>query len=429
VRLTFDSSFQNGSTAGRIAAVLFIVMMFTDLGFGAAPKVTLTLKSGPPTSNVSVSGSGFSAYAAIDIYFDTTDQALAIANASGAFSNIPIQVPPSALPGTHWVSAVQRSNGQGAQASFLVQTNWSEQGFTTKNKRTNPYENVLDASNVGLMDLDWSFTTGNSVYSSPAVVDGVVYAGSFDNNVYALNASTGAKVWSFTTGGSVYSSPTVANGVVYVGSFDDNVYALKATTGTKLWSFTTGGKVASSPTVANGVVYFGSFDDNVYALNATTGAKLWSFTTGNLVVPSPAVVNGVVYVGSSDGNVYALNATTGAKAWSFSAGTNLESSPAVANGVVYVGSNNDNLYALNASDGQNLWSFTAGNYVASSPAVVNGVVYVGSVDDNIYAFTQTGDARGSGKALVQRPDPAKLVPNLSLTPSKPSKAAAAVNTN
>jgi len=59
------------------------------------------------------------------------------------------------------------------------------------------------------------------VFSSPAVANGTVYVGSEDNNVYALNATTGAKVWSFTTGSSVYSSPAVANGVVYVGS-DDN---------------------------------------------------------------------------------------------------------------------------------------------------------------------------------------------------------------
>ena len=55
-------------------------------------------------------------------------------------------------------------------------------------------------------------------HSSPAVANGVVYVGSNDGNVYALNASTGAMLWSYTTGGGVYSSPAVANGVVYVGS-------------------------------------------------------------------------------------------------------------------------------------------------------------------------------------------------------------------
>ena len=40
--------------------------------------------------------------------------------------------------------------------------------------------------------------------------------------------------WNYTTGGYVESSPAVANGVVYVGSDDRNVYALYANNGTKL---------------------------------------------------------------------------------------------------------------------------------------------------------------------------------------------------
>ena len=53
--------------------------------------------------------------------------------------------------------------------------------------------------------------------SSPAVANGVVYVGSDDGNVYALNAATGAKLWSYATG-KLESSPAVANGVVYVGT-------------------------------------------------------------------------------------------------------------------------------------------------------------------------------------------------------------------
>ncbi len=110
------------------------------------------------------------------------------------------------------------------------------------------------------------------------MANGVVYVGGEDNNVYALNARTGALLWSDNVRW-VYSSPAVANGVVYVGSYG-NVYALNASTGARLWTYTTGNIVYSSPAVANGVVYVGSDDKNVYALNASTGAKLWSYTTG-----------------------------------------------------------------------------------------------------------------------------------------------------
>ena len=223
----------------------------------------------------------------------------------------------------------------GQQPTCGVYTAWAE--FHRRNmQRWNPCEKVLNVHNVGRLGLKWSYATAGEVYSSPAVANGVVYVGVYlgsyyDSNVFALKASTGAKVWSYNTEAPVLSSPAVANDVVYFGSEDGNLYALKAKTGAKLWSYTTpGGVVDSSPTVANGVVYVGSFDDNVYALNAKTGTKLWSYLTGGGVASSPAVANGVVYVGSRDGNVYALNATTGAKLWSYTADF-VESSPAIAN--------------------------------------------------------------------------------------------------
>ena len=64
-----------------------------------------------------------------------------------------------------------------------------------------------------------------------------------------MDASTGDKQWSYKTGGKVESSPSGANGVVYIGSDDGKVYALDARTGAKLRSYTTGNYVLSSPVV------------------------------------------------------------------------------------------------------------------------------------------------------------------------------------
>jgi len=77
------------------------------------------------------------------------------------------------------------------------------------------------------------------------------------------------------------SSPTVANGVVYIGSGDQHVYALESATGALRWSFATGDVVHGSPAVVDGVVYVGSFDRNLYALDAATGRERWRYTTGN----------------------------------------------------------------------------------------------------------------------------------------------------
>jgi eukaryotic-like serine/threonine-protein kinase len=62
------------------------------------------------------------------------------------------------------------------------------------------------------------------------VSDGVIYIGSYDHKLYALDAVTGDILWTYTTGGGIAYSPTVANGMVYVGSNDGNIYAFKSST-------------------------------------------------------------------------------------------------------------------------------------------------------------------------------------------------------
>src|SRR5580700_3000692 len=279
--------------------------------------VSISPRIGPPTLEVRVSGSGFGADAAIDIYFDTTDEALALANGSGAFSEIAITVPASATPGAHFVSAVQRSSGTGAQATFNVDADWSQFHSTPNHKGLNPYENVLNSSNVGAIDVQWSYPIGFS-QSSPAVVDNVVYIGNTNGTVYAVK-SPGKLLWQYSTLASVESSPAVANGIVYVGSNDTNLYALKASTGALLWLYPTAGAVESSPAIVNGIVYFTS-NNSAYALQASNGTLLWQYTTtGDILQESPAVANGVVFAGSND-NVYALNASNGALLYHYATG-------------------------------------------------------------------------------------------------------------
>ena len=71
-------------------------------------------------------------------------------------------------------------------------------------------------------------------YSSPTVVDGVVYQGSVDGKVYAMDVSSGNEIWSFEAQDRVFSSPMVRNGNVYFGSVDGGLYALDASEGTEL---------------------------------------------------------------------------------------------------------------------------------------------------------------------------------------------------
>lgn len=407
----------------------------------AAPVITDSPTRGHPGVATQVSGTGFAAGEAVDIYFDTTDMVLGITNASGKFGPYRLKVPLTTGPGTHYITAIGRRNGDAAQVSFPVSTTWSSQGFDARGRRRNPYENVIGTSNAGDLQQTWTAVLGGTLgpASSPLVrsmgtkynpyifaatafdtveaydangkrkwlvnlpdgsastiaagPDGTIYATSrFDDAVYAFNGSTGAPIWGpASTGGSLESPPAVADGIVYVGCYDGKLYAFKAATGAPAWAApaSLGGQVgASSPAVADGNVYIGAFDGKIYAFDAKTGAARWTVTTGAPTWnSSPAAANGFVFATSEDGKLYAINSRTGGVAWTYPLGAATPFSAAVANNTVYVvgyvGSNSI-LYAIRMN-GTLRWSATIDSGLTfASPSVANGVVYVST--SQLYGF-------------------------------------------
>jgi len=176
-------------------------------------------------------------------------------------------------------------------------------------------------------DLLWQYTTGAPVTSSPAVVDGIVYIGSRDRNLYALDAATGALLWKYDTmerNDIVSSSPAVSNGVVYIGGLKTKIHAIDALNGDFLWNYklpirtTVRSGLSSSAAVANGVVYIGNMDGSLYAFEEESGDLLWKYASPSsgyddtTIFSSPAVSNDAVFIHTSSGDLYSLDASTDA---------------------------------------------------------------------------------------------------------------------
>ena len=308
-----------------------------------------------------------------------------------------------------------------------VNTNGIMFGFNAQHTHFNPFEHILNPTNVASLKTAWSSDPSSApIEASPAIANGIVYVGSDDGKLYTYDANGCGNnkichpLWtSDPTGNNTFSSPAVARGIVYISSANHKLYAYKVadcinrkSTCPPLWaSYQTGNDIASSPAVVNGIVYVGS--GQLYAYNAngcgtsqSTCPPLWSSDPANgIIFSSPAVANNIVYAGSEDGKLYAYNAngcgtsqSTCPPLWSSEqTSSTLYSSPTVANGVVYVGSDDGKLYAYNANGcGSNicspLWTSdpTGGHTNHSSPAVVNGTVYIGSEDGKLYAYNAAG---------------------------------------
>jgi hypothetical protein len=149
-----------------LAACLLAVAAF------AAPAVTVAPAVGPPTTKVVVTGSGFGPFMPVDIYFDSGDLCLAIANGAGAVS-CAIKVPKDAQPQGHWITALQRG-GQGAQKLFTVRTDMAQfHGRHAAHNGLNPFENTLNVNNAGDLDTLWSQPIGPlGTYGSAVVAGG-----------------------------------------------------------------------------------------------------------------------------------------------------------------------------------------------------------------------------------------------------------------
>lgn len=262
----------------------------------------------------------------------------------------------------------------------------------------------------------WPFSTDGSVFTRPFVNGSIVYVGSLDHHVYALNAS-GTLRWSYRTQGQVYSPPSVAGTVVYVGSNDGHIYALRAAARASprlLWRYPGHGAArigavqSGAILVRRKMVVFGSNDGHVYALRAAAQASprlIWQYPRPSVqsigsVRSTPYVYpggpTGDIYVGSDDGHLYALT-EAGRLRWSYpprgSVGNYAFAMPSgfPTSGIpggqsIYVGSENHYLYALHARTGEPAWKYRTGGPITSQPAVSrDDVIYVGS-GDSVYAL-------------------------------------------
>ena len=94
------------------------------------------------------------------------------------------------------------------------------------------------------------------------------------------------------------ATPALAAGIVYVGSIDRKLYALDAATGQLRWVFEAEYGIESSPIVAKNIVYVGANDGWLYALGVQDGHLVWRYQAKDIIRASPVVWEDLVFVGS-----------------------------------------------------------------------------------------------------------------------------------
>lgn len=239
----------------------------------------------------------------------------------------------------------------------------------------------------------WVFRCEDEIRTRPAVAKGIVFAGAYDHNLYAVTADKGEFLWKYPTGGGIAGSPTVHEDAVMVGSADGSLYSLQLRKGRLNWQFKAEGPIYSTPAVRFDHVFFGADDGFFYVVNVMRGQLYWKTNIYNPVRSTPYVSEELVYFGTEGGQILGLEIGAGKPKWQAKAGRAVTSSPKVLDDILYVGSTDANVYAMDASSGWPIWRFATRGPVVSTPTIFEDTLYIGSADGNLYAIDITRGRR------------------------------------
>ncbi len=283
------------------------------------------------------------------------------------------------------------------------------------------------------LKLLWTYDAGESIESSAAIVEGVVYFGSQSADLIAVNLSDGKLRWKYKVKDGIgESSPAVSGGVAVIGDLSGTVHAVNAKDGKGLWTFPANGEIKASPVIVEDKVLIGSYDGNLYCLSIKDGKLIWAFKTNGPVHATASVSAGLAYISGCDGVLRGIRIADGKEMVSITTGSYTGASPVFSpSGNVYFGTfNNDVLafnvktkkalwryenpqrqfpfyssaaldgvkvilggrdkvvHCLNGQTGKQLWEFATRSRVESSPAIADGRVYVGSNDGRFYVLDE-----------------------------------------
>lgn len=267
-------------------------------------------------------------------------------------------------------------------------------------------QQVVEDYNVS-PSLHWKQRTSKPIYASPIISDNIIYVGSLDSLLYAIDINNGEVKWKFKTSGEIRSNVCIYDETLFLNGGDGSLYALDKNNGSCKWQLKTEGErkydfadyFQSSPIILNGVLYFGSGDSHLYAIDSNTGKLIWKFKTDGIVHTTAAISKGKIFFGSFDGYVYSLNIENGTLVWKFKTVGHryfpkgeVQGSPAVFKNLVIIGARDYNVYAIDQEKGYCHWNkaFTRGWGLNNN--IHDSTLYIGSADERVLmsALPETG---------------------------------------
>jgi quinohemoprotein ethanol dehydrogenase len=366
-------------------------------------------------------------------------------------------------PGTLWAQPAPGPTDQQLAQTHMPGNDWITTGGALSNIRYSTLDQI-NTSNVAQLKGVWMTRLGSgrgSKYkfeADPVVVDGVMYVPTGNDDIFALDAKTGAKLWEFQSDipqvndliccGWDNRGVAVGEGKVFSGMLDGSFVALDQKTGKLVWrtqleDYHDGFSLTGAYRYYDGLVFTGiSGAENgvrgrVTALDAKDGHEVWRFYT----IPAAGDVGGDSWPSPNDPDPHK------AAAW-LHGGASVWQAPAIDPdlGMLYFSTGNagpddngstrpgDNLFAtsivaLDYKTGQYKWHFQEvhhdiWDYDAPSPVVLFDQTYDGAQRKGLYECGKSGWCyfldRTNGQPLIGiNETPVPQEPRQATAPTQP----------
>lgn len=272
-------------------------------------------------------------------------------------------------------------------------------------------------------------------WAGTAIHDGIIYVGTRDGRVVAINSSTENLEWAYSIAPvtapssglscgqtsvptAIYSTPVVDSDIVYIGTYSGQVLALNMLARSQNLTFpqqrygewewncpidnAKSNAIVADLLLSGDNIYVSSSNGRVYSLDKEFGDLNWESKVldekHRKLWTSPVIQGNTLYVSTYDGHVYALSVETGVSIvngipdWIFESEAGFASSPVIYENTIFLGSFDRYLYAVNVTIGSDepMWKFPqekpAGNWFWTPPIINEGILYAGCLDGTVYAI-------------------------------------------
>lgn len=184
-------------------------------------------------------------------------------------------------------------------------------------------------------------------------------------------------VWEERTGAGFSGTMVVTDSVIYAGSMNRKIYAIESATGKELWNKRLPGAIIGGVAHSGDTLFIGTDRPNgrIRAVHSENGKKVWEVDIPRISVPL-VVSDDLVLAHSNNGVLYAFRTWDGEYEWESVLGTGL-AGPQLGEAGVLIATTLDSVFRVSLDDGRILQRRSSpgtitSEWIADGPYLIGG---------------------------------------------------------